>query len=73
MNREPLLETGGFNQVIKGYGGYYVYNIHDMYIGRSFDQYGEYSEGEVELFRAFLRPGDIALLHSGTSGHPSRR
>jgi FkbM family methyltransferase len=38
-----------------------MYLRNDMYIGRSFDQYGEYSEGEVEVFRAFLRPGDIAL------------
>lgn len=33
----------------------------DMYVGRSFAEYGEYSEGEVDLFRQCLRPGDVAL------------
>ena len=36
------------------------YLINDAYIGRSLDVYGEYSEGELELFRQFLRPGDVA-------------
>jgi FkbM family methyltransferase len=38
-----------------------MYLRSDTYIGRSFDQYGEYSEGEVALFRDWLRPGDVAL------------
>jgi FkbM family methyltransferase len=38
-----------------------MYLRNDIYIGRSFDQYGEYSEGEVALFRDLLRPGDVAL------------
>jgi FkbM family methyltransferase len=33
----------------------------DRYVGRSFAEYGEYSEGEVDLFRQCLRPGDVAL------------
>jgi hypothetical protein len=31
------------------------------YIGKCFELYGEYSESEVSVFRAFLRPGDTAL------------
>ncbi len=30
-------------------------------IGRSFDLYGEFSEGEVDLFRQLLRPGIVVL------------
>ncbi len=41
--------------------GTMMYLRNDVYIGRSFDQYGEYSEGEVALFRQLLRPGDVAL------------
>jgi FkbM family methyltransferase len=41
--------------------GTMMYLRHDFYIGRSLDQYGEYSEGEVALFRDWLRPGDVAL------------
>ena len=37
------------------------YLLHDAYIGRSLDVYGEYSEGELELFRQLLRPGDVAV------------
>jgi FkbM family methyltransferase len=38
-----------------------LYNINDMYIGRSLDLYGEFSEGEVDLFRQIIRTGDIVL------------
>ena len=41
--------------------GTMIYNIHDTYVGRSLDMYGEFSEGEVELFRQTLRPDDIAV------------
>lgn len=33
----------------------------DTYIGGSLIQYGEYSEGEVNLFRAFLRPDSVVV------------
>ena len=36
------------------------YLLNDAYIGRSLDVYGEYSEGELNLFRQLLRPGDVA-------------
>jgi FkbM family methyltransferase len=38
-----------------------MYLRRDWYVGRSLQEYGEFSEGEVELFRSILRPGDIAL------------
>jgi FkbM family methyltransferase len=38
-----------------------LYNINDIYIGRSLDQYGEYSEGEVDLFQQFVKPGQVVL------------
>lgn len=41
--------------------GEMLYNIHDMYIGRSLDLYGEYSEGEIELFRRIVRPGHLVV------------
>ncbi|MBT0568307.1 FkbM family methyltransferase [Williamsia sp. CHRR-6] len=34
------------------------YFANDMYIGRALELYGEWSEGEVDLFRQILRPGD---------------
>ena len=38
-----------------------IYNRHDRYIGRSLERYGEYSEGECELFRSLLRPGQVVV------------
>jgi FkbM family methyltransferase len=41
--------------------GTMMYLRQDRYIGRSFTEYGEYSEGEIDLFRQCLGPGDVAL------------
>jgi hypothetical protein len=41
--------------------GKLMYLLNDAYIGRSLDVYGEYSEGEVDLFRQLLRPGDVTV------------
>lgn len=41
--------------------GMLAYNGHDIYIGRSLDQYGEFSEGEIELFQQFVRPGQLVV------------
>jgi FkbM family methyltransferase len=38
-----------------------TYRVNDLYIGRSFDLYGEFSEGEVEVFRQLVRPGQTVL------------
>jgi FkbM family methyltransferase len=41
--------------------GQMLYNMHDMYIGRSLDLYGEFSEGEVEVFRQIVQPGHVVV------------
>lgn len=41
--------------------GHMIVNRHDLYLGRSFLEYGEFSEGEVELFRAYVLPGDMVV------------
>jgi len=61
VSSKPALETGGFNRVKQCRHGLMLYNINDEYIGRSLDLYGEYSEGEVELFRTLVRGGDWVL------------
>jgi len=38
-----------------------LYNVHDTYIGQSLDQYGEFSEGEIDLFQQFIKPGQVVL------------
>ncbi len=41
--------------------GQMLYNLNDQYIGRSLDLYGEFSEGEVDLFRQIVKPGQIVV------------
>ena len=41
--------------------GQMLFNPKDSYVGRSLDLYGEFSNGEVQLFEQLLRPGDIAV------------
>jgi FkbM family methyltransferase len=51
----------GYNRLRVCRYGLMLYNRHDQYVGRSLDLYGEFSEGEVEMFRQLVRPGDIVL------------
>ena len=41
--------------------GQFLYNRHDVYIGRSLELYGEWSEGEIDLFRQVLQPGMVVV------------
>lgn len=41
----------------QGRHGPMLYWVNDQYVGRSIDTYGEFSEGETELFRQLVRPG----------------
>lgn len=37
--------------------GLYLFNVNDQYCGTMLDKYGEFSEGENDLFRLILKPG----------------
>ncbi len=41
--------------------GFFMYPRHDVYVGRSLELYGEYSEDEVMLFRQLVKPGHVVL------------
>ncbi|HLQ46082.1 MAG TPA: FkbM family methyltransferase, partial [Planctomycetaceae bacterium] len=58
---EQVLATCGFNRLTRAKHGLMLFNRHDMYIGRSIELYGEFSEGEVDLFRQVLRPGNVVI------------
>lgn len=53
--------TTGFNTLSKCRHGWMLYHGSDQYIGRGLKKYGEFSEGEVALFRQVLRPGDLIV------------
>jgi FkbM family methyltransferase len=41
--------------------GAMLYNVNDLYIGRSFDLYGEYAESEMSLLANFVKPGQFVV------------
>lgn len=57
---EPLVENGDL-RVKRCRYGLMLYSVHDVYIGRSFDLYGEYCEQEVEVYKRLLKPGCVVV------------
>ena len=58
---ERIIDTDGFNAVVKGKYGYLTYNKNDIIIGRSVEKYGEFSELELFLFQHICVAGDIVI------------
>ena len=59
----------GFNRLKRCRYGLMLYNPNDRFVGRALDLYGEFSEGEVQLFRQTVKPGQMVLdvgAHIGT-------
>ena len=56
-----LLQTTGFNELIKAKHGYTLYNKNDKYIGKSIEIYGEFSELELSLFEQICKPNTIMI------------
>jgi FkbM family methyltransferase len=50
-----------FNRLKDCRHGKMLYNVNDYYVGRSLDVYGEFSEGEIELFSRIVRPSDVVI------------
>jgi FkbM family methyltransferase len=50
-----------FNRLKQCRHGLMLYNRNDLYVGRSLDLYGEYSEGELDLLRHWFGPGDVGV------------
>ena len=50
-----------FNRIGVTRYGQLIYNINDRYIGRSIEEYGEYSEKETIVFDQILEPGNVVV------------
>jgi len=57
----PAADPAVFNLLRDGRHGRILYNRNDQYVGRSIAEYGEFSEGEIGLFRQIVREGDFVL------------
>ncbi len=53
--------TSGFNKLAECRHGRMLFNGNDMFVGRSLDLYGEFSETEARLFGQMVRPGDVVV------------
>ena len=51
----------GFNRLKDCRHGRLLFNHHDMFVGRSLELYGEYSEAEFHLLSMVLKPGDLVV------------
>lgn len=58
---KDLLNTEGFNGIVKTKYGHVIFNKNDMYIGKGLQKYGEWSEGEVVLFKQICQPGGVVV------------
>lgn len=58
---KPILNGPGYNCLVRAKYGHILYNRHDTYIGKAIEKYGEFSEGEVNLFRQICGKGDIVI------------
>ena len=58
---KKLIGGPGFNHLVEARHGYVLYNVNDLYIGRSVEHYGEWSPGETALFGQFCRPGHYVV------------
>lgn len=62
------VSSGGmsYHQLVDTRYGRMIVNRHDMYVGRSFLTYGEFSEREVDFLRGLVRPG-MAIVEAGAN------
>jgi len=58
--RRPIVTTR-FNALLQSRHGYTLYNRNDIYIGRSLELYGEYSEGEIQLLGQLVESGETVV------------
>lgn len=56
-----MLQGGGFNQLVRGPGVYFLYNRHDRYLGAEIAEYGHYSPDESAFLVSLIAPGNIVF------------
>ncbi len=61
MDAGAVLLASGNLRIKRTRYGLMAYNINDIFIGRSFDCYGEYSPGEIMLFAQLVTPGSLVV------------
>ncbi|MDX2241748.1 MAG: FkbM family methyltransferase [Leptolyngbyaceae cyanobacterium bins.302] len=57
----PTLTLTGFNRIKQCRHGFFLHNVNDLTVGRSLDLYGEWSEGEINLFKTLIQLGNTVV------------
>ncbi len=60
-NKQQIVNTSGFSAIVKARHGFFLYNKNDVYVGKSIEVYGEWSENEIELFSTFVGKGSVVI------------
>lgn len=55
------LTTNGYTAIKQCRDGMMIYNINDLFVGRSLDLYGEWCAEELIILDKILRPGDVVI------------
>jgi FkbM family methyltransferase len=64
------LALTGFNRIKQCRHGVFLHNIQDTGVGRSLDLYGEWSEGDVQLFQSLVKLGHTVVeVGAGIGAH----
>lgn len=61
MTQTALDLDDGYGRISRCRHGLFLYNRNDLYVGRSLNLYGEYSEAEVRLFASLVGAGDVVV------------
>jgi FkbM family methyltransferase len=57
----PRIYEHDFVAMRKCKHGTFLYNVHDLFVSRSMDCYGEWCEAELDVLGQVIRPGDVVL------------
>ncbi len=63
-----MSQTPSVHKLVATRYGQFLINVHDMYIGKSLDLYGEWSFAEVALFAQIVRKGDVVVEAGANMG-----
>lgn len=61
MTTNTILFDGAVTRIKQCRHGLMMYFKNDQYVGRSLDEYGEFSEAEVSFFKQAATPGDVVV------------
>ena len=65
-----IIQLRGHQRLVEGRHGSFVYNLHDHYVGKALEFYGEYCEPEIQLFLQLISVGgDVIEIGANIGTH----